>query len=1141
MTGKSHSFEKAQNKVSQASSKYTRNEEYGVKMMFQQELLNSLAEDEKLDRLFSATGASSPFAVGLPPGFRAMAAARLFQNKNAAPRTVCLLTPDSDSAVLWRDNLKALLPDEKILIFPALELSPLTDFQPDAEVITERLAVLSALAKNEQIFVIAPADALLGRVESRKAFQEERLLLKPGVQISLEDLAKRLVELGYEREAMIDTPGTFACRGGIADIFPIGWQRPVRLDFFDIELESMRYFDSETQRSAEICEAELELYPCRSDNKSESFLDYLPKSAVLLFDEAALCEKSLREAEEERQLYFDDLLEAHRLSKADLQSFGQNFLAAQEVINGCNARPHTSFMELETRSELVQNLHIEIKTNVIPSYTGQMQLFTKDLAKWRSSGFRIFFCASSKLRAGRLRNILGDYDYPEAAIGVCALSQGFEYSEGKLVVITEKELLGQTAKSNRRRQKQNQDLNAFVELKPGDYVVHTNHGVGRFVGIERVTADGITADYLKIEYAAGDKLFIPVDQMDMVQKYIGSDSGAPKLNRLGGNQWEKTKAKVKASVQDMAEGLLQLYAAREKAQGFAFSEDTNWQREFEDAFEYEETQGQLDALADIKRDMQSSRPMDRLLCGDVGYGKTELAMRAAFKAVQDGKQVAMLAPTTLLAEQHFNNFCRRFEGYPVHIALLSRFVTAKRQKEVLSGLANGQIDILIGTHRLLSKDVQYASLGLLIVDEEQRFGVAHKEKIKQLRGSIDVLTLSATPIPRTLHMSLVGMRDMSVITTPPKDRLPVQTFVTEHHPRLLKNAIERELARGGQVYYIYNSVRDIEEKRAQLQELVPNARILAAHGKMTEHQLKPIMTAFLADEADILLCTTIAESGLDIPNVNTLIVENADNFGLAQLYQLRGRVGRSNRQAFAYFTYRADKQLQDDARKRLSAIRDFTQLGSGFKIAMRDLEIRGAGNLLGPEQHGHIAAVGFDLYCKLVNEAIEQGLGENQQPADKISDMKLDLGLNAYIPDDYIPETALKFEIYNKIAACRTSAESVLLKNELRDRFGEPPKATQNLFRLLTMRNLGQELGLISLIAPQQVLTLNFGAKNPFDGQTLLDLSKKYGKRLRFSGKTELLFRLNLQNRSEDERISEIEDFLRELVSLTKPQNEQSV
>lgn len=1104
--------------------------------MLQQELLNVLRQDARLASLFDYRSSRAPFAIGLPLAMQAAAAASLLEQRG---RSFCFLSPDTEKAADLVQNLKAVLPPNSIFLLPPLEISPLTDFQPEAEVTAARLQALTALTKPEPCIVVTPAEALLGKFQPKEAFCQERLELKPGSQLEIEELARRLVSLGYQREAMIDAPGAFACRGGIADIFPIGWTRPVRLDFFDREIESIRYFDPDTQRSAEPCPQTLELYPCQYGmmQGGDFLLSYLPADAPLLLLEPALCEQALWDAEKERQLYFDDLLEARRLTKQQLQGILGNYLPAEQVIEELNRRPHTGFAALPQSSAISQQQHIELTAEEPPAYTGQLPLFAQDLQKWRAAGWHLFFAASSKLRAERLRAIMNEYDYPQANLGVCGLSGGFVYPAGKLAVITEKELLGQAAKAKRRPAASKEaDLNTFVELKPGDYIVHTNHGIGLFTGIERVTADGVTADYLKIEYAAGDKLFIPTEQMHLVQKYIGSNAAAPKLDRLGSNRWERAKAKVRASVQDMAEELLRLYALREQAQGFAFSADTSWQREFEDAFEFEETPGQLQALADIKRDMESSRPMDRLLCGDVGYGKTELAMRAAFKALQDGKQVAMLAPTTLLAEQHFNTFSRRFADYPIKISLLSRFVSAKKQKAALAEAAAGQLDILIGTHRLLSQDVKFADLGLLIVDEEQRFGVAHKERIKQMRGSIDVLTLSATPIPRTLHMSLVGMRDMSVISTPPKDRLPVQTFVTEHHPRLLKNAIERELARHGQVYYIFNSVQHIEEKLAQLQQLVPQARILTAHGQMTESQLNPVMTAFLAGEGDILLCTTIAEAGLDIPNVNTLIVENAENFGLSQLYQLRGRVGRSTRQAFAYFTYRPDKALADDARKRLAAIRDFTQLGAGFKIAMRDLEIRGAGNLLGPEQHGHIAAVGFDLYCRLVNEAIEKGLNgdaaADTTTADSSRELKLDLGISAYIPESYIPETNLKFEVYNRISACRTITEEVLLQNELQDRFGQPPRPVYNLFEILHIRNQAQALGLLALLAPRQLLTLNFGGHNPLSGPAMLQLSQEYNRRLKFSSQKQLLLKLQLQEQDDEPRLKEISAFLSKLLAL---------
>lgn len=1102
--------------------------------MSNSDLLQAMLADPHLHTLFDFRRGAYPFAAGLAAGFRCAAAAALFLRDR---RTVCLLTPDEDTAAARLQDLRALLPEEDVLLLPPLELSPVSSFRPEPEVIAARMQVLAALTEEKPLILVAPAEALLSRLQNRDDFRGGRLVLAPGVQIDMDELARRLTELGYQRETMVDTPGSFACRGGLADIFPIGWARPVRLDFFDVEIESLRYFDPDTQRSTEPCREELELFPCRLSNVRDSLLSYLPEDTRLLIDEPAMCERSLRDAEKERMLYLNDLVAARRLNAADMKSLAADHFPAQELIDHLNALPYVSFSDIPGHSALYQQRHIELTAREIPSYIGQMQLFANDLAGWRQQGWHIFFCASSPVRAERLRAILADNDYPAANISVCAISRGFEYPDGRIAVITEKELLGQEAKSRRttKATAERNNMEAFVELKPGDFVVHTTHGIGRFTGIERVTAGGTAADYLKIEYAAGDKLFIPVEQMNLVQKYIGNDAAAPRLNRLGSGQWARVKAKVKASVQDMADELLQLYAEREKAQGFAFSADNTWQREFEDAFAYEETSGQMSALADIKRDMESIRPMDRLLCGDVGYGKTELAMRAAFKAAQDSKQTAMLTPTTLLAEQHYNTFCQRFKDYPIKIVLLDRFVSAKKQKEVLEEMATGRADILIGTHRLLSKDVKFANLGLLIVDEEQRFGVAHKESIKKMRGAVDVLTLSATPIPRTLHMSLAGIRDMSVINTPPRDRLPVQTYVTEHHPRLLQKAIEREMARGGQIYYIYNNVRDIDMKRLQLQELVPGARILVAHGQMSETQIKPVMSVFLAGEADILLCTTIAEAGLDIPNVNTLIVEDADHFGLAQLYQLRGRVGRANRQAFAYFTYQPDKLLKDDARKRLAAIRDFTQLGAGFKIAMRDLEIRGAGNLLGPEQHGHIAAVGFDLYCKLVNEAITAGLNPSEapEPETTLPELKLDLGVSAYLPDDYIPETAIKFEIYNKLAACRNSDEIAQLRAELIERFGQPPRPAANLFRLLGLRNSGHRLGLTALLVHESTLTLNFGGRNPLSGQALLSLADKYTRRLKFSNSKSFIMRLTLQKREENDRLQEITDFLQELLAKT--------
>ena len=699
---------------------------------------------------------------------------------------------------------------------------------------------------------------------------------------------------------------------------------------------------------------------------------------------------------------------------------------------------------------------LNVSSRSMHDYHGNFNTLSADIAVWKKEGWRVLLFCGGKSRAQRLAEEFYKHEvdvfcpetlrFPlpgEALAYPQTLSKGFLYSQSKLAVVTEQELYGTAHVAPRRRKTpKGTAINTFADLKIGEYVVHESNGIGRFIGVSRETMGGITRDYLKIEYANTEFIYVPIDKIDLVQRYIGSEGGAPKLNKIGGSEWSRTKERVKESVQEMAQELIGLYAKRELLDGFAFPEDTPWQRQLEEDFEYEETPDQLACIAEIKQDMEKKTPMDRLLCGDVGYGKTEVAIRAAMKAVSGGKQVALIAPTTILAQQHHQTFLDRFAGYPITVRCLSRFSTAAEVRDTLTKLKQGLVDILIGTHRILGKDIYFSDLGLLIVDEEQRFGVSHKERIKQMKENIDVLTLTATPIPRTLHMSMTGIRDMSILETPPGNRYEIQTYVMEYEDSFIRDAILHEMARGGQVYFIYNRVASIYRFSEYLRALVPQAKIAVAHGQMNEYRLEDIMLGFVNKEYDVLLCTTIIESGMDIPNTNTLIVYDADRFGLAQLYQLRGRVGRSSRLAYAYLTYRKNKVLSETARKRLSTIMEFTQLGSGFKIAMRDLEIRGAGNLLGNEQHGHIAAVGYDLYCRLIEEAIKKLRGELPK---EFVQPQLDIALNAFIPDDYIYSVEQKIEMYKKVAAINNYEELSDVQDEFIDRFGEMPQSVQRL------------------------------------------------------------------------------------------------
>lgn len=710
------------------------------------------------------------------------------------------------------------------------------------------------------------------------------------------------------------------------------------------------------------------------------------------------------------------------------------------------------------------------------SFYGKMDRLAVSTRNWRQDRFRICLVLSTPERGERVveafkdegleavytENLNGELQPGNIVVTTGALDAGAELPESRLVVLTDTEVFGVSKRRRRRTRKGGEGarISDFGDLKEGDYVVHINHGIGKYLGVETLEISGVHKDYLVVQYMGDDKLYVPTDQVDLLQRYIGSDSHQPKLNKLGGNEWARAKARVKESVKEMAEGLLKLYAERETVKGHAFSPDNIWQTQFEDAFPYQETVDQERAIEEVKRDMERPRPMDRLLCGDVGYGKTEVAVRAAFKAVIDGKQVAVLVPTTILAQQHGRTFNERFEGYPVKVKVLSRFQSAAEQNEIIKGVKDGKVDIVIGTHRLLSKDVVFRDLGLVVVDEEQRFGVAQKERLKELRKNVDVLTLSATPIPRTLHMSMVGVRDMSVIETPPEDRYPIRTYVVEYDDELIREAIMRELGRQGQVYFVHNRVQDIDRMAVRLTDLVPEARIAVAHGQMEEGELERVMLDFLHGEYDVLLCSTIIETGMDIANVNTLIVYDADRLGLAQLYQLRGRVGRSNRVAYAYFTYRRDKILAEDAEKRLQAIKEFTDLGSGFKIAMRDLEIRGAGNILGPEQHGFIASVGFELYCRLLEDSIKELKGQMvAAPPEPV----VDLNVDAYLSDQYITDSQQKVEIYKKVVAVESVQEARDLEDEIRDRFGELPPAARNLLSVARIKSAGRKIGVGSI------------------------------------------------------------------------------
>jgi len=837
--------------------------------------------------------------------------------------------------------------------------------------------------------------------------------------------------------------------------------------------------------------------------EAELIFDYLPPDTLICFDEYQSIQKEMEKREQEQAAHWEGMVEEGR---EFLQRIS-GLVTWQELIQASNRCQTLNISRLPAQHF---PLPIQVECNFagreLPRYSGMLESLAADIRRWQAEGFRVVLLVRSEEREATWQENLRSYGIsparerqPSLSEGELVfrrggLSQGFEAVGARLVVLTETELAGRERRVRRQdKTSPGARLLTMADLRVGDYVVHINHGIGRYQGVERITMAMVQRDYLVIHYAGEDKLYVPTEQVELLQKYLGVEGAAPRLNRLGGNDWARVKARVKASVREVAEKLLALYASRQSRPGFRFSPDTVWQKEFEDSFPYEETRDQLQALIEIKQDMERERPMDRLLCGDVGYGKTEVAIRAAFKAVQDSKQVAVLVPTTVLAQQHYQTFQERLANYPVTVEVLSRFRTSREQKAVIERTRQGKVDILIGTHRLLSGDVGFRDLGLMIVDEEQRFGVMHKERLKELRSSVDVLTLTATPIPRTLHMAMVGVRDMSVIETPPEDRHPVQTYVVEYSPELVQEAIRRELDREGQVFYVHNRVKDLAQAARRIEKLVAGARLAIAHGQLPEEALEQAMLAFVEKRADILLCTSIIESGLDIPNVNTLIVEDADHLGLAQLYQLRGRVGRSNRIAYAYLTYRRSRVMTESAEKRLQTISEFTEFGAGFKIALRDLEIRGAGNLLGAEQHGHMAAVGFDMYTRLLEETIRELKGE-ELPAVELAP-SLDLPIDAYIPDEYIADPRTKIDIYRRLMVVEAAADCDRIARELRDRFGPVPEAVQGLLELAALRALARHSYLQTLQGQADGVRLRFAQRREWPAEQLAALSRALGRR----------------------------------------------
>lgn len=1013
--------------------------------------------------------------------------------------------------------------DRKVYSYPAKDL---LFFQADIHgnlLIRQRMKVIKALLEEKELTVVTSIDGCMDFLESLEKIKEQLIHYESDSTVDTEQLKNQLVALGYERVGQVEMPGQFSVRGGIVDIYCLTEENPWRIELWGDEIDSIRSFDPESQRSLENLE-ELTIYPAvehTGDKDMVSFLDYFPEERTIIFlDEPnRLTEKGGAVEEEYRQSRM------HREEKGS-RNLPENWLCSFEQLQKeLNKRNCISVCALEPKQagwKVREKFYLEVKS--ISAYNNSFELLVKDLHQYKKQGYRIALLSGSRTRAERLAKDLQeeglaafygqDYDREicpgEIMVVYGHAKKGFEYPLIKFAVMTESDIFGQEQKKKKKKKNYSGSrIQDFAELSIGDFVVHEKHGLGIYRGIEKVEVDRIVKDYIKIEYRGGSNLYIPATQLDCLQKYSGADaSKAPKLNKLGTQEWNKTKSKVRGAVKNIAKELVELYAVRQEKEGYVCGPDTVWQREFEEMFPYEETEDQLSAIEDAKRDMESTRIMDRLICGDVGYGKTEVALRAAFKEVQESRQVAYLAPTTILAQQIYNTFVQRMKEFPVRVELLCRFRTPAQQKKAIEDLKKGQVDVIIGTHRILSKDVQFKNLGLLIVDEEQRFGVTHKEKIKQLKKDVDVLTLTATPIPRTLHMSLIGIRDMSVLEEPPMDRMPIQTYVMEYDEETVREAINRELRRGGQVYYVYNRVTDIADVALRIAKLVPDARVDFAHGQMSERELENVMYSFVNGDIDVLVSTTIIETGLDISNVNTMIIHDSDRYGLSQLYQLRGRIGRSNRTAYAFLMYRKNVMLKETAEKRLAAIREYTDLGSGFKIAMRDLELRGAGNLLGAQQHGHMNAVGYDLYCKMLNEAVKEAKGIHTMEDFETS---VDLNVDAYIPDSYISNEFQKLDIYKRIAGIETQQDYDDMLEELLDRFGEPGKAVLNLLAIAKLKAIAHQGYVTEIKQTGKTVRFTLYEKARLNTEGFPALMQKYRRGLQFKNEQEPKFILEPQ------------------------------
>lgn len=1103
--------------------------------------------------------------------------------------------------------------DRRVYYYPAKDLLfYYADIHGNATV-KSRLDIFKEISLGEPLTIVTTIDGLMDKLPKLSHIQGNVINLSQSQTIDIAKLSTQLVSQGYEKTGMVEETGQFSVRGGIIDIFPLTEECPYRIELWGDEIDSIRMFDVESQRSIEKCET-MSIYPAvemsltdemmkkglkkiqkeydvqskllkeqfRTEqyarlkrmvenikeelkefnsttgldslveyfyDETVSFLDYIPEDSYIFVDEP----EKVYDKAVTYTMHIEESMKA-RLEGGYVLPTQANILFDGKAIIGRIASGKCILMESLYKKAISWNekANVNINSRSIISYKNNITTLAKDIEAYKKKGYKAIILSPSATRGKRIAKDLRDYDIEvyfsentdrtmtptEVMVTVGRIEAGFEIPEAKLIVIGEGDIFtDKELKKRKRLPKFHGDkINSFADVSVGDYVVHQNHGIGIYKGIQGVETDGRLKDYITIEYEKGSQLFIPVEQLDMIGKFSGKEGAKPKLNKLGGSEWQKVRQRVRDHVDDIAQELINLYAIRESSRGFSYSEDTIWQREFEEMFPYEETVDQQKAIDETKSDMESEKIMDRLVCGDVGFGKTEVAIRAAFKAVQDNKQVAYLVPTTILAEQHYNTFCDRMKDFPINIRMLSRFCTRKEITEALKQLKEGIVDIIIGTHRILSKDVEFKNLGLLIIDEEQRFGVKHKEQIKHMKKIVDVLTLTATPIPRTLHMSMVGLRDISLLEEAPVDRLPIQTYVMEYDIGLVKEAINRELNRSGQVYYVYNRVNTIADITAELRSVLPDAQIEFAHGKMNERELEDIMHRFIKKEIDVLVSTTIIETGLDIPNVNTIIIHDADKFGLSQLYQLRGRVGRSNRSAYAFLMYKRDRLIKETAEKRLKAIREFTDLGSGYKISMRDLEIRGAGNLLGQEQSGNIEAVGYDLYCKMLGNAIKKLSGKGEKADFSAA---IELPLDANIPENYVKNEYLKLDLYKRISKIENQEGADAILEEVKDRFGQVPKPFMRLLTVACIKSLAHKAYITEVKLIDGELSFSLFNEAPLKVDSIDSFMKDFNGEMRFIGGNKPGFRLKVKSKEQDELLEIASDTLEKMLVLTRNDNRE--